>query len=67
MKWWSKAGRQDPQINELNLALERTRSQLLASEQRANEAESRATELARENQVLAHLAGNLSAFSHSWK
>ncbi|QXH54377.1 CZB domain-containing protein [Pseudomonas maumuensis] len=65
MKWWSKAGRQDPQINELNLALERTRSQLLASEQRANEAESRATELARENQVLAHLAGNLSAFSHS--
>ncbi|ATB67691.1 chemotaxis protein [Pseudomonas mosselii] len=65
MKWWSKAGRQDPQIRELNLALERSRSQLAASEQRAREAESKATELARENQVLAHLAGNLSAFSHS--
>ncbi|MBC7209520.1 MAG: CZB domain-containing protein, partial [Pseudomonas sp.] len=65
MKWWSKAGRQDPQIKELNLALERSRSQLAAWEQRAREAESKATELARENQVLAHLAGNLSAFSHS--
>ena len=65
MKWWSKAGRQDPQIKELNVALEHSRSQLAASEQRAREAESRAEELARENQVLAHLAGNLSAFSHS--
>ncbi|PMZ93839.1 chemotaxis protein [Pseudomonas sp. FW305-17] len=65
MKWWSKAGRQDPQIKELNVALEHSRSQLAASEQRVREAESRAEELARENQVLAHLAGNLSAFSHS--
>jgi len=65
VKWWSKAGRQDPQIKELNVALEHSRSQLAASEQRAREAESRAEELARENQVLAHLVGNLSAFSHS--
>lgn len=65
MKWWSKAGRQDPQIKELNVALEHSRSQLAASEQRVREVESRAEELARENQVLAHLAGNLSAFSHS--
>lgn len=65
MKWWSKAGRQDPQIKELNVALEHSRSQLAASEQRVREAESRAEELARENQVLGHLAGNLSAFSHS--
>ncbi|MBI6954061.1 CZB domain-containing protein [Pseudomonas sp. CCOS 191] len=65
MKWWSKAGRQDPQIKELNVALEHSRSQLAASEQRVREAESRAAELARENQVLAHLAANLSAFSHS--
>ncbi|MDT3716771.1 methyl-accepting chemotaxis protein [Pseudomonas soli] len=65
MKWWSKAGRQDPRIKELNVALEHSRSQLAASEQRVREAESRAEELARENQVLGHLAGNLSAFSHS--
>ncbi|PAV66956.1 hypothetical protein WR25_20363 [Diploscapter pachys] len=65
VKWWSKAGRQDPRIKELNVALEHSRSQLAASEQRVREAESRAEELARENQVLGHLAGNLSAFSHS--